>query len=136
MVVQCGDAGEGDGFDGREVVDGAADYCAYVEDLREGSLGHWVNHESVKGRKANGHSKVAGKEKETNSGSSNLKDVVSADLLQSRDQKVTNPEETKARFEDGFKSGKKTRSLRVNCKLDVVVDGFLGIREMGKYPNN
>ena len=35
-----------------------------------------------------------------------LKDIVSADALQSRDKKVTAAKETKARFEDRFKSGK------------------------------
>ncbi|KAL0009499.1 hypothetical protein SO802_011001 [Lithocarpus litseifolius] len=35
-----------------------------------------------------------------------LKDVVSVDALQSRDKKVTAAKETKARFEDRFKSGK------------------------------
>lgn len=35
-----------------------------------------------------------------------LKDVVSADSLQSRDKKVTAAKEVKARFEERFKSGK------------------------------
>ena len=35
-----------------------------------------------------------------------LKDIVSVDALQSRDKKVTAAKETKARFEDRFKSGK------------------------------
>ena len=35
-----------------------------------------------------------------------LKDVVTVDALQSRDKKVTASKETKARFEDRFKSGK------------------------------
>ncbi|KAE7998754.1 hypothetical protein FH972_003265 [Carpinus fangiana] len=35
-----------------------------------------------------------------------LKDVVTADVLQSRDKKVTAAKETKARFEDRFKAGK------------------------------
>ena len=35
-----------------------------------------------------------------------LKDVITADVLQSRDKKVTAAKETKARFEDRFKAGK------------------------------
>ena len=66
------------------------------------------------------HSKVSGEEKETNRGSSNFKDVVTADVLQSREKKVTAPKETKARFEDRLKAGKNRWSLRVNCKLDVI----------------
>ncbi|KAL8550838.1 hypothetical protein ACS0TY_000063 [Phlomoides rotata] len=69
-----------------------------------------------------------------------LKDVVTPDCLQSRDKKVTAAKETKARFEEHFKTGKnrwfftKLRSYYINilrsdnCYLneikDSVVAGF------------
>ena len=65
-----------------------------------------------------------------------LKDIVSVDALQSRDKKVTAAKETKARFEDRFKSGKNRwffSKLRFwffvfwGCFFFFIRDGFVWV---------
>uniref|UniRef100_A0A803N9H3 CCHC-type domain-containing protein n=1 Tax=Chenopodium quinoa TaxID=63459 RepID=A0A803N9H3_CHEQI len=56
-----------------------------------------------------------------------LKDVVSAEVLQSKDKKVTAAKETKARFEERFKTGKNRwffskLSTNEEMMLDVIAD--------------
>ncbi|KAG6533763.1 hypothetical protein ZIOFF_007638 [Zingiber officinale] len=53
-----------------------------------------------------------------------LKDIVTLDALQSRDKKVTASKETKARFEERFKTG-KNRSMSISNSAEFCLLGLV-----------